>query len=228
MSKRARSTLKILLVGSKGRMGREVSRLRGVKVVARANDPSDWDQLRPQGIDVVIDFSLPEGLNQALDWCLKYKRPLVSGTTGLSPSLRRKLRRVAKRVPVLYSANMSLGIAALNQMIRSLGPLASWRFEISEIHHKRKKDKPSGTALLLAEQLQSATGRKPSQIVSYRKGDVVGIHTLLAASPDESISLNHTAKKRRIFASGAVHAARWLIDKGKPGLYDLSDLYQTK
>jgi 4-hydroxy-tetrahydrodipicolinate reductase len=208
-------------------MGRAIIQLApkaGLNIVAKIGRNSTWPK-NGRGIDLVIEFSSPEGLSQALAWCLKNKKPLVSGATGLKASAATKLKKASRKIPILWSANMSLGIAVVRAMIEQFGAVADWRFTMEEIHHTKKKDKPSGTALLLATSLISATSKKWPKIKSIRKGKVPGTHQIEAHGPDETILLRHTAHDRRIFAHGAIAAARWLFDKNRPGLYDLSDLY---
>ncbi len=228
MSRQKSAPLKVVLVGARGRMGKAVKELANrhgkIAIVEEVNCREDWLRV-PEDAEVVIDFSNPNGLMLALDWCLKNQVPLVSGTTGLSPGQKSQLKRASKKIPVLHSANMSLGIAALVQMLGGFKGLEKWSLEIQEIHHKNKKDKPSGTALLIRDQLTSVTGRKAIKVRSERVGRRPGTHRILAKSSKESIFLEHVAHSRKPFAEGAVAAARWIFDKGQPGLYDLRDLY---
>jgi 4-hydroxy-tetrahydrodipicolinate reductase len=219
-----KTELKIALSGANGRMGQEVQAL--AKVAARIEVSADWKTVKPAAIEIVIDFSSPAGLEAALEWCVKNQKPLVSGTTGLSGSDRAALKKAAQKIPLLYSANMSLGIAALMQTLETLGNLKDWDFQIEETHHSQKKDRPSGTGLLLQEKLQSVLGRKLPAVNSIRGGGIPGIHEVLVMGPDESLVLQHTAFNRKVFAQGALRAARWLFDNKSPGLYDLSDLYK--
>jgi 4-hydroxy-tetrahydrodipicolinate reductase len=207
-------------------MGRELSAL--AEIAAKIDGADGWGKVKPAGIDVVIDFSTPAGLSDALAWAVENHKPLVSGTTGLNAADRAKLKKAAVRIPILYSANMSLGIAALMAMIEALGAVADWDFQIEETHHKLKKDSPSGTALLLQEKLEKVTGRKLPKPNALRGGGVPGIHEIHAMGPDEALVLQHTAFNRKVFAQGALNAARWLFDNKAPGLYDLSDLYKIR
>lgn len=227
MPKATRKSIKLGVLGASGRMGREIVALaagEGLTVVAELGRKTKWPE--PGELDVVIDFSLPEGFREALQWCTKHKIPLVSGTTGLTPRDRQTLTRAAKTIPILYSANMSLGIAVLSAMLPKLKSLAGWDFHIDEVHHRAKKDKPSGTALLLNERLEQALGAKLPTPNSVRGGGVPGIHQIWAMGPEEVLVLQHTAFNRSVFARGALNAARWLFDKDQPGLYDLTDLYK--
>lgn len=229
MSKRSgKAQLKIALVGSEGRMGREIQALaeKDFRITATVDKKAQWAKVKAGEIDVVIDFSTPEGLDEALNWALAQKKPLVSGTTGLSANDFSKMKKAGVKIPLLYSANMSLGIAALSAMMSCLKPLADWDFQIEEAHHSQKKDKPSGTALLLQQSLEKAVGRKLPSINAVRGGGIPGIHQIWAMGEEETLTLQHTAFNRRVFARGALNAALWLFDKKEPGLYELSDLYK--
>ncbi len=224
MSKKSRSPeLKIALVGSRGRMGSEIQKL--VPVTAKIDTPKDWKKISARDVDVVVDFSSAEGLKEALTWCVTHKKPLVSGSTGQID--RKALISAAKKIPVLYSGNMSLGIAVFNAMIKTLAAIKDWDFQIEEAHHNQKKDKPSGTALLLQKTLEEVIRRDLEPPQAIRGGGIPGIHTLWAMGPEETLTVTHTAFNRTVFARGALRAALWLFDKKEAGLYDLSDLYQS-
>ncbi len=230
MPRRHRKTLKIILVGAKGRMGREITRLASksrIQIIKKVDAPEDWPKGRSRELDLVVDFSTPEGFRAAVEWCRRNKVPLVSGTTGLKPSDRSLMKKAARQIPLLYSANMSLGIAVMAAMLRQFKRIRDWRFHMEETHHRHKKDKPSGTAKLLGEELARQLNRPIPKIRSYRIGNSPGVHQIEAEGPEESLLLRHTAHHRRVFARGAIQAAWWLFDKGKPGLYELSDLYQV-
>jgi 4-hydroxy-tetrahydrodipicolinate reductase len=224
VSKKSGQNLKIALAGGSGRMGQEIQSLMPVAFAVECAE--DWRKVRADQVDVVIDFSSPRGLSDALKWCQEKAKPLVSGTTGLSAADVAALKKAAKKIPLLYSANMSLGVAALMQALEAMKTIADWDFQIEEAHHKQKKDSPSGTASLLQEKLESVVGRKLPPAQSIRGGGIPGIHQIWAMGANESLVLQHTAFNRKVFAQGALHAARWLFDKKAPGLYDLSDLYK--
>jgi 4-hydroxy-tetrahydrodipicolinate reductase len=229
--KSGKTVLKLALNGCGGRMGQEILALSrtagsGFQVVAEVEDGTAWSKLKAVQIDVVVDFSSPQGLSAALDWCTSQGKPLVSGTTGISAAEKTKLAKSSAQIPILFSANMSLGIAAMTAMLNSLSALKDLDFQIDEAHHKHKKDRPSGTAILLQEKLQKVLGRKLTLPNSVRGGGIPGIHQVWAMGPDESLILQHTAFNRKVFAQGALIAAEWLFDKKPPGLYDLSDLYK--
>lgn len=228
--KSGKNPIKIALSGSSGRMGQEIQTFAqqdvGFKITAMVERTQDWSKVKPAGVDVAVDFSSPEGFSGACAWCLKNAKPLVSGTTGLASEDFTRLKKVSAKIPVLYSANMSIGIAALSAMLGVLGELSDWDFQVDEAHHIHKKDRPSGTALLLQQKLEKVIGRKLPEINAVRGGGIPGIHQIWAMGPDEALVLHHTAFNRKVFARGALGAARWLFDKKAPGLYDLSDLYK--
>lgn len=229
MSKKSRKTqLRIALAGASGRMGQEIQALaeKHFVIQAKLDAGAKWSKVSAQETDVVIDFSTPEGLAEALAWALAEKKPLVSGTTGLPADLISKMKKASAKIPILYSGNMSLGIAALSAMLPCLRMLADWDFQIEEAHHSRKKDKPSGTALLLQRELEKSVGRPLPPPNAVRGGGIPGIHQVWAMGEDEVITLQHTAFNRKVFARGALNAARWLFDKKLPGFYELSDLYK--
>ena len=138
----------------------------------------------------------------------------------------KNMEKAGAKIPILYSANMSMGIAALSAMLSCLQPLSNWDFQIEEAHHNQKKDKPSGTALLLQRELEKVLGRKVPEPNAVRGGGIPGIHQVWVMGEDEALTLQHTAFNRKVFARGAVNAARWLFDKKQPGFYELSDLYK--
>jgi 4-hydroxy-tetrahydrodipicolinate reductase len=195
---------------------------------------------------VLIDFSSPQALPAHLDIAVGRGIPLVVGTTGLDDTHQTLLDDAASRIPLLQSANMSLGVNLLAHLVQQaaskLGP--DWDIEIVEMHHRHKVDAPSGTALLLGA--AAARGRKvdlaemsdrgrdgitgarsPGRIgfASLRGGSVAGDHLVILAGDGERIELGHRAESREIFARGAIRAALWLTDKA-PGRYSMADLLE--
>jgi 4-hydroxy-tetrahydrodipicolinate reductase len=195
-----------------------------------------------QKCDVVIDFSSPEGTQELLEAAEKYPKALVIGTTGLSAHQANLMRDVAKVAPVLYATNMSLGVALLNSLVKTASEkLREFDIEIVEMHHRHKKDAPSGTALTLAE--SAAKGRNLDldsvrvsgrdgnigartkdeiAVMALRGGDIVGEHVVGFYNDGEFLRLSHTATSRDTFAKGAIKAAIWLSSE-KPGLYKIQD-----
>ncbi|MBK7961452.1 MAG: 4-hydroxy-tetrahydrodipicolinate reductase [Bdellovibrionales bacterium] len=166
--------LRVGVFGAGGKMGQEVTGLLkgsefldaavGVSLAQKAvgyRNVSDvlMDAMSNE-TDVWIDFSLPGGFDQIVDFCIKWKKPLISGTTGLSEIQHQKIKDAGKIIPILWSSNMSLGIVALKKAMEAFAILNNFDFQIEEIHHKMKLDKPSGTAVTLQGQLQKIVGRR--------------------------------------------------------------------
>ena len=192
--------------------------------------------------DIVIDFSLPEACETLLEESIKTPKPLVIGTTGLNTHQLNLLRDASQIMPLLYATNMSLGVALLNKLVyQASAALEGFDIEIVEMHHKHKKDAPSGTALTLSE--SAAAGRNLDidkvrisgrdgnigertqdeiAVMALRGGDIVGRHTVGFYNDGEFLELNHTATSRNTFSKGAIRAAMWLV-KQKSGLYSISD-----
>jgi len=197
-----------------------------------------------QNCDVVIDFSHPSASSELCRSCRDAKKPAVIGTTGHSKDERAAIEALAQSVPVVLSPNFSVGVNALFWLTRKAAELLGNDFdlEITEMHHRLKKDAPSGTAKKLAEILcevrqvdygknvrhgrEGLIGERPTKEIgmhSIRGGDVVGDHTVTFAGAGERLELSHKAASRETFALGALRAARWIV--GKPrGLYSMEDV----
>jgi 4-hydroxy-tetrahydrodipicolinate reductase len=209
-------------------MGQELLALSGqepgwnVTTVAR----DGWCDILPIDVDVVVDFSMPDGFSKTLDWCLDKRKPLVSGTTGLSRAQIESMEAAAKDIPILWSANMSLGVHVLARALKSLQALKGWDFQIEETHHRFKKDKPSGTAIFLQNELEKIVGEGVvPRPLSIRGGGVIGIHRVDAMALEETLRFEHQAVSRSVFARGALTAASWLAKrKGKANLYTIADV----
>jgi 4-hydroxy-tetrahydrodipicolinate reductase len=193
---------------------------------------------------VVIDFSSPAASRALLERCARARVPAVVGTTGMDDACRTALSELARVAPVVCSPNFSVGVNILWSLCERAVQLAGDEFdlEIVEMHHRRKVDAPSGTAVRMAEVVAGARGLDPRRasvpgrsgqvgarrndeigVHALRGGDVVGDHTLVLAGPGERIELTHRAHGRQIFARGAVRAAHWVV--GRPaGLYDMADV----
>jgi 4-hydroxy-tetrahydrodipicolinate reductase len=223
----------VAVVGAMGRMGREIIEIleqKNIPVrgqVDKVSGASSLKQLNDAEIDVVIDFSSPDSFVEALGWSESHGIPFVSGTTGLGNLHQEKLKLASSKIPCLWSANMSLGVYFLNSWIQHLAKLQDdFDFQIEEIHHKKKIDKPSGTALLLQNSLQSVVNKKLPEPLSIRGGGVFGNHKILAMSDEEILSFEHVALNRKVFAKGAVRAALWLKSQ-EPGLYTMKDVFES-
>ncbi len=188
--------------------------------------------------DCVIDFTTPESTLENIAAAVKAQTALVIGTTGLDAIAEKLLHDAAKKIPVVYAANMSVGVnvllALVEQAASRLGP--AWDIEIFESHHKNKVDAPSGTALALGKAAKSGrghgdfktdrTGKRVEGDIGYavsRGGDVVGEHMVTFYGMGERIELGHKASDRTLFAKGALTAAQWL-DKKPAGLYTMRDV----
>ena len=197
-------------------------------------------------VDVIVDFSVPEALDELLAYAVSRKIPLVLCATGYSPEQLANIDESSKEIPVFRSGNMSLGINLLIDLIkRACSVLGdSYDVEIIERHHKRKIDAPSGTALMLAEAAASSlphdseyvyereSKRQPRQkheigISALRGGTIVGEHEVIFAGLDEVIELKHIAASREVFAVGAIRAAKFMTKVKKPGLYNMEDVIST-
>lgn len=230
------SQLKIGIVGAAGKMGKELQRV----IVEAGHIPflGIYNTKKPEGflhiantwlnkhgseVDLWIDFSLPENFDQSLKAMTNFKKPIVSGTTGLSDAQRDHLHLAAKTVALLWSSNMSVGIAFLNRLLTNFSSIKNFDFQIEELHHRNKKDAPSGTAKALQENLEAAVGKPIPPAVSIRGGGIFGIHRIWAMSDQEIITIEHQALNRKVFAEGALRAGLALVNKS-PGLYSMKDL----
>jgi len=192
--------------------------------------------------DIIIDFSLPDACEALLEQAMKTPKPLVIGTTGLSTHQLNLLKQASNLMPILYATNMSLGVALLNKLVyQASAALEGFDIEIVEMHHRHKKDAPSGTAHTLSE--SAANGRNLNindvrisgrdgnigertkdeiSVMALRGGDIVGRHTVGFYNDGEFLELNHTATSRSTFSKGALRAGQWIIGK-EAGLYSISD-----
>ena len=219
--------VKLLIHGASGRMGQALIRLAQanplLKVVAMTGRSSFPPLAELPEFDVAIDFSSPDGFDAVLALCLQRGKPLVSGTTGLSPAQFQSLKQAGAHIPALWASNYSLGVAVLDRLVAQAGQwLKHWQLDILESHHIHKKDAPSGTALSLGETARAATGTEPVYH-SMRCGDVVGEHTVQFTGQGERIELVHRATNRDIFAQGALFAAEKIHGKLN-GHYQFADL----
>lgn len=225
------------------KLGRDVGELAGVGKIG-----INLEARFPEGADVVLDFSQPQGTIRALQWCVANRVALLAGTTGLNREQQARLDEASATIPLLQAPNMSLGINLLLQIIpavaRALGD--DFDVEIVEAHHRFKKDAPSGTALKLAEAIARAKGKKLSELGIYgregavgarpqseigihalRGGDIVGDHTIVFAGTGERVELTHRAHTRETFGRGALRAALFLAGK-PPGRYGMVDVLGLK
>lgn len=250
--------VKIIMHGCCGHMGQVISNLAakdaeaeivaGIDISDKGNTTypvfTDIKACQTEA-DVVIDFSSAKATDALLDFCVERNLPVVLCTTGLSEEQLAKVEETAKKIPVLKSANMSLGINTLLKLIQEAAKVlatAGFDMEIVERHHRLKTDAPSGTALALADSLNEAMDNqyhyvydrsqkremrndKEIGISAVRGGTIVGDHEVIFAGPDEVIEFKHTAYSKAVFGKGAVEAAKFLA--GKPaGRYDMADVIE--
>jgi 4-hydroxy-tetrahydrodipicolinate reductase len=203
----------VVIVGARGRMGRAVIEAIEAHDSCRVAARIDRGDALPDDGDLVIDFSSDEGSKVALAASERRSAPLFVGTTALSGGTMDALRARARHVPVMVASNASLGVAAMHRMValalQALGP--SWTVRLTETHHARKLDAPSGTALALAETVRRSGGELAAESIrSIRHGEVVGHHVLELVGPGETLTLSHEAHDRSLFARGALTLALWL------------------
>jgi 4-hydroxy-tetrahydrodipicolinate reductase len=240
---------KVIITGSQGRMGQALvacaRKIPALEVVAQIDRGGDLAGVIRQG-DVVIDFSAHSATVEIARLCAKHKKALVIGTTGHTDAETTQIKRL--KIPIVWASNFSTGVNTLFWLTRKaaeiLGP--DFDLEVVEMHHRLKKDAPSGTAKTLAQilartrklQLNQAARhgrvglvgertRDEIGVHSIRGGDVVGDHTVIFANVGERVELTHKASSRDTFANGALRAAQWLA-KQKPGLYDMQDVLGLK
>ncbi len=195
-----------------------------------------------ENCDIVIDFSAPVATEELLESALKNPKPLVIATTGFTVHQQNLLTEASEEIPILYSSNMSVGIALLKQLVQKVSAtLEDFDIEIVEQHHKHKVDAPSGTALTLGEFAAKGRGldldavrvsgrdgqigartKDEIAVMALRGGDIVGRHTVGFYNDGEFLELNHTATSRDTFSKGAIRAAKWLVSQDK-GLYSIND-----
>jgi 4-hydroxy-tetrahydrodipicolinate reductase len=198
--------------------------------------------------DVLIDFTWPEVTLANAKVCAKLGKAMVVGTTGLNPEQRKVIARVAESTPVVFAPNMSVGVNVCFKLLKDMAKTLGEGFdvEIVELHHNKKKDSPSGTAVRMGEIVADALDRDYNRVANYhregmcgertseeigmqtvRGGDIVGEHTVYFVGMGERIELTHRAMSRDMFARGAVRAAGWLAGKNA-GLYDMQDVLGLK
>ena len=237
--------MKIAINGAAGRMGKMLVSLAeggGMEVIAKVDVLDGYDKSWPEGVEGVIDFSHHSAIKATMAEAVKRNIPCVIGTTGLTADEQSCVDEAAKVIPIVQSGNYSLGVNLLLEMAKKaavvLGP--EYDVEIVEMHHKHKKDAPSGTALMLAKSVAEGrnvapdfiygrsgeTGERPQgeiAVHALRGGSVIGDHTVMFAGDLERVEITHKAQSREAFAAGALRAALWAAGR-KPGKYDMRDV----
>ena len=248
--------VKVIMNGCNGHMGQVISDIieKDPEIVIAAgidlrdegkNSYPVFSSLKECSVeaDVLIDFSSPKAFDAMMDYSVSHQVPVVVCTTGLSEEQQKRLKEDSKKVAVLRSANMSLGINLLLKLLQEAARTlanAGFDIEIVEKHHNLKKDAPSGTALALADSINEAMDhqytykydrsqsyeprdKKEIGISAVRGGNIVGVHEVIFAGTDEVVEFTHTAYSKAVFGKGAVQAAKYLA--GKPaGYYNMSDV----
>ena len=216
--------------GKTGSLVAEVARQRGhqVEVLCAADNPraSALTASRLAPFDAVIDFTTPRAALENIAACVRARKNMVVGTTGWYEELANIRQMVEESgTGFLCAANFSIGVNLFFEVARTAAAALRHRYlgQIFERHHVHKKDAPSGTALALQRIIHDASGSE-LEIISFREGDVVGMHELMLDSPADTIYVCHDAKSRRGFAEGAVRAAEWLA--GKNGFFDFKDIWR--
>lgn len=270
----ANKKIRVIISGAAGRMGKELVRaiamakdfklayafeqdnhpLLGKDAGAVAGVGELSVSISPErGLDacdaeLLIEFTFPEPTLKHLKIMSRLNIPAVVGTTGFSTAQKAELKKLARKIPILLSPNMSIGVNLLFALARKASQVLGegYDIEVVEAHHRAKQDAPSGTALRLAEVLAQGRGWKLSEVACYhregktgarpakqigiqtiRAGDIIGEHTAILAAAGERIELTHRASSRATFAQGALRAGRWILDK-PPGLYAMGDCLGIK
>jgi 4-hydroxy-tetrahydrodipicolinate reductase len=255
---------KLIINGAAGRMGRRIVALAAqdeqLNLVGALDKAGHGDMGKDAGVlagvgeigiklaseyagkaDVMIDFSLPEAADGVLEFCVKKGVSLVIGTTGLSEGQMKKLRAAGKKIAIVQANNMSVGMNVLFRLVGKVAQMLGddYDIEIVEAHHRFKNDSPSGSAITLARDIASSTGRDwPGCAVygregkkslreagtigmhSVRAGDIAGEHSVIFSTLGETLTLGHRAHNRYTFVNGALRAARWVVGK-KAGVYSM-------
>ena len=251
--------LNISITGCLGRMGKQLIKSaikkNSIKIVSLTESKKidkKINKILPQtntenafrNTSVIIDFTTPKCTLEVLKIAYKIKKKVVIGTTGFSARQEKLIKKYAKKIPILKAGNMSLGINLLMYLVeisaKSLGE--NYLSKIYEVHHKHKKDHPSGTALMLGKGIAIGKNKNFQKIIgkiflnkkvfpygkkvnfnSQRKGEIIGKHQVFFSNGKETISLNHEAFDRSLYSEGALTAAQWL-NKQKPGLYSMRNI----
>lgn len=264
--------MKVAIVGAAGRMGgrliHAVGETQGLELVG-ATERSGHPQLGMDAglvagagelgvsisadlaavmeqADVLIDFTFPEVTLENIEVCARLGKMIVSGSTGFTPAQKDRVAQYAEQIPVVLAPNMSVGVNACFKLLKEAARILGDDFdvEIVELHHNKKKDSPSGTAVRMGEVVAETLGRDYNQVANYhregmcgarskdeigmqtvRGGDIVGEHTVYFIGMGERIEISHRAMSRDMFARGAARACQWLQGKG-PGLYDMQDVLE--
>ena len=252
--------VKIILSGCCGKMGKAITScvesrndceiIAGVDIsegILEYPVFSSFDKITDDiKADLIIDFSHPSVLNGLLKYAINNQIPTVIATTGLDDSQVNLIKEASSKIPVFFSANMSIGVSLLSELCKKAASVLGNDFdiEIVEMHHNQKIDAPSGTALMIADSITESLNKeciyefdrhsKRSKrtkneigIHAVRGGTIVGEHEVIFAGPDEVIKISHSAYSKGLFANGSVNAGLYIVNK-KPGFYNMNDLLNKK
>lgn len=211
------------IIGSSGKMGKEIENVfseANHQCVFKYDINGEWKTEKPE---LLIDFSLPIVFGKVIEYANNFNVPLIIGTTGLSKEQIISLKSLNKKIPIVQSYNFSIGIQLLLKCIETIkDEVAGWDMEIEETHHRFKKDKPSGTAIMIKNLLDDNI-----PISSLRLGNVPGIHNVQFGSLGEIFKIEHQALSRRTFADGVLKSASFILKK-KNGFYSFKDVISNK
>ena len=255
--------INLAITGCMGRMGQQLikssksnNNFRLVTLTENRIINKKFNGIKPQAnteiafekTDIIIDFTVPKCTIEVLKIASKLKKRVVIGTTGFTQKEDKIIKKYAKKIPILKAGNMSLGVNLLMYLTEMASKSLNDNFlsKIFEVHHKHKKDYPSGTALMLGKGIADGKNKNLYNLIgkkflnkksfpygkkinfnSIRKGEIIGEHEVTFSSGKEIIKLNHEAFDRALYSDGALSAAKWLINK-KPGLYSMRDLLNFK
>ena len=240
---RAARMINLAISGCQGRMGQNITRLAladdksftlsallEYKDHPKINETTQGltisaDNSVLKGSDILIEFTSPEATLDNLHTCLVHGVKMVIGTTGFQPEHVSQIEQASKKIPIVFASNMSVGVNILFKLTQIAAEKTgeAYTINIAETHHIHKKDAPSGTAKTMAEIAEESSKTKVQQIESFRKDEVIGDHSVVFESEEDTIAISHHAKNRDIFAKGALVAAKFLTDKNT-GLFNMQDV----
>jgi 4-hydroxy-tetrahydrodipicolinate reductase len=245
--------MRIAVTGAEGQMGQNVikkARDKGIEIglvvdrekgesrgIEVESDDQMAEKIREKGVDVIVDFTVPEGTMKYVKAAVQTKTPIIIGTTGFSDQQLDEIQNAGEEVPVLKASNFSPCINVMKELVRQAAQqLEDYDIEVTETHHNRKRDAPSGTAKMLLDEISEEkdfdevhgrNGEAPRNedevgVHARRAGDVKGEHEVLMAGNQEVLKIKHRSESREVFASGALKAAEWLKNQS-PGFYSFSN-----
>ena len=231
---------RIILSGCCGKMGNtvvsEAKKLRNFEIIAGFDKNENQSYCFPvfssfedikMKCDAVLDFSAPANIKSLLEFAVSSRIPAVIATTGYNHDELSLIENASRDIPVFFSYNMSVCVNLLCRLVKSAAQtLNGYDVDITEIHHRDKKDTPSGTALMIADCIKSDDTYNNSNIHSYRSGTVTGTHEVMFAGENEVLKISHSAQSPAVFASGALKACEFIKDKAN-GLYSMDDIIRT-